>query len=116
MKKFNPVVHDSILDLQKDTQALKYLADLVELAGVPTERGGFHFSEWERNFIKSMENQEPPVFSEDQRKKLKEIWQAADLRKRSRPDEQAQNLFSKLSPARQAEMRERAKKVKLPWE
>lgn len=114
-KKFNPFVHDSILEIQKDTEALKQLADLEELVDVPPERGGFHFSDWERQFIKSAREQQP-VFSDAQRKKIKDIWQAADLRKRVRPDEAAANLFSNLSPARQAEMRERAKKVRLPWE
>ncbi len=102
--------------MRKDAEALRHLADLVELSEVPPERGGFHFSEWERGFIKSMEELEPPVFTDAQRSKLKEIWQAADLRNRAGRDEQSQNLFSKLSPERQAEMRERAKRVKLPWE
>lgn len=54
-------------------------------------------------------------FTDKQRAKLKEVWQAIDLQKRGAPDEKAQNLFSNLSPARQAEMQARAKGI-LPWE
>lgn len=117
MKK-RPIVDDTILDLKKDTESLKYLADLEELMSVPIERGGFYFSDWERGFVRNIRAQHDDslVFSEAQRAKLKEIWQAADLRKRARPDEQTQNLFSSLSPERQAEQRARAAKVKLPWE
>lgn len=110
------IVDDSILELRKDTEALKLLEELVELASVPPERGGSHFSDWERGFIKSTAELEQPVFSQAQRDKIKEIWQAADLRKRAAPDEKAQNLFSKLSPERQAEQRARAARVRLPWE
>lgn len=118
-ERVHPKVDESrstITELRKDTEALKHLSDLVELSSVPPERGGYHFSEWERDFIRNMDDVEPPVFSETQRAKIKEIWQAADLRKRAGPDEKAANLFSNLSPKRQAEMRERAKKVRLPWE
>ncbi len=44
-----------------------------------------------------------------------DIWQAVDLRKRAAPVEKVENLFSNLSPKRQAEQRERAKGI-LPWE
>lgn len=110
------IVDDSALEIRKDAAALKLLEGLVELASVPPERGGSNFSDWERGFIASTAEVDPPVFSQAQRDKIKEIWQAADLRKRAAPDEQAQNLFSKLSPERQAEQRARAAKVKLPWE
>jgi len=112
------VVDDSILELRKDTETLKQLEELEELASVPPERGGSRFSDWERGFIKSAREQfdGAPVFSQAQRDKIKEIWQAADLRKRAGPDEKAQNLFSKLSPERQAEQRARAARIKLPWE
>ena len=113
------IIKSEILEMRKDTVALKQLADLEELASVPTERGGYHFSEWERGFIKAlcaMRDHEIPAFSQVQRDKLQEIWHAADLRERAAPDEKAQNLFSKLSPERQAEQRERAKRVLLPWE
>lgn len=106
---------DSILEIQKDTKAFKQLLDLEELASVPPERGGYHFSDWERGFIKNLREQQP-VFSQAQRDKLHEIWCAADLRERAAPDEKAQNLFSALSPERQAEQRARAAKVRLPWE
>lgn len=117
MKKHNPLVHDSVLELRKDTEALKHLKDLEELESVPPSRGGYHFSNWEREFIKSTSAafDATPVFSDAQRQKIKEIWQAADLRGRAGVDKQAENLFSKLSPARQAEQRERAKGI-LPWE
>jgi len=107
---------DTVLDLRKDTAALKQLEDLVVLSNVPLERGGTHFSEWECQFIASMDNISPPVFSQAQRDKIAEIWHLADLRKRGAPDEKAANLFSKLSPERQAEQRERASRVRLPWE
>lgn len=78
-------VRESTLELRKDTEALKLLGELVELASVPPERGGSHFSDWERDYIASMSVIQPPVFSEAQRAKIKEIWQAADLRKRGPP-------------------------------
>jgi hypothetical protein len=108
---------DTILDLRKDTAALKQLEDLEELVDVPPERGGAHFSDWERGFIKSVRQQFDLAlfFSQKQREKIKEVWQAVDLRKRGAPDEKSANLFSKLSPERQNEMRERAKGI-LPWE
>lgn len=106
---------DALLEMQKDTKAIKQLVDLQELASVPPERGGYHFSDWERGFIKALLEQEP-IFSQVQRDKIQEIWHAADLRGRSEPDEKAANLFSKLSPERQAEQRARAAKVRLPWE
>lgn len=115
MKTIHPVVHDAILDLRKDTAALKHLSDLEELTKVPPECGGVYFSDWEISFIKFMGEQQP-VFTDAQREKLKEIWQAVDLRKRAAPDQKTENLFSKLSPERQAEQRERAAKVKFPWE
>lgn len=110
-----PLVEDTVTSLRKDTKALKHLGDLEELASVPPERGGYHFSEWERGFIKALREQEPE-FSPAQRSKLEEIWYAADLRKRAAPDEKAKNLFSALSPERQAEQRARADAVRLPWE
>lgn len=106
----------TILELRNDTAALKQLEDLVELASVPPERGGTYFSEWERRFIVSTDAINPPVFSQAQRDKIAEIWHLADLRKRGAPDEKPANLFSKLSPERQAEQRARAARVKLPWE
>jgi hypothetical protein len=108
---------DTVLDIRKDTAALKQLADLEELVGVPIERGGMYFSDWERGFIKSVRAQFDLAlfFSAKQREKIKEVWQAVDLRKRGAPDEKAANLFSKLSPERQAEQRQRAKGI-LPWE
>lgn len=115
MKELHPAVRDAILELRQDTAALKHLADLEELVNVPPDRGGVYFSDWELGFIKSMSEQQP-VFTEAQRAKLKEIWQAVDLRKRAAPDQKTANLFSNLSPERQAEQRARAAKVKLPWE
>lgn len=109
------IIEAETLQLRKDTKALKQLDDLEELASVPPELGGYHFSDWERGFIKSLREQEP-VFSQKQREKLNDIWCAADLRERAAPDEKAQNLFSGLSPERQAEQRARAAKVRLPWE
>lgn len=108
----------TILELRKDTEALKHLADLEELVDVPPERGGIYFSDWEKKFIRDVREQHNRTleFSEKQREKLKDIWQVSDLKKRTAPDEKAANLFSKLSPERQAEMRERAKRVRLPWE
>ena len=118
MKKTAIDNHPTIVELRKDTETLKQLADLEELVDVPVQRGGVYFSEWEREFIKNVRRQfdETLEFSEKQREKIKEIWQAADLRKRTRPEEKTENLFSKLSPERQAEQRARAAKVKLPWE
>jgi Spy/CpxP family protein refolding chaperone len=109
---------DTVLELRKDTEALKQLADLEELVGVPPERGGYHFSDWEKQFIRDVREQHNRTldFTEKQRAKIKDIWQASDLKKRVAPDEKVENLFSKLSHKRQAEMRERAKRVKLPWE
>ena len=120
-KCVHPKINESrstIAELKADTEALKQLADLAELASVPPERGGYHFSEWERGFIRAVREQHDATldFTDKQRAKIKEIWQAADLRKRAGPDEQSQNLFSKLPPARLDEMREKAKKVRLPWE
>jgi hypothetical protein len=107
-------ITNAVLDLRKDTLALKQLADLEELVDVPPERGGAYLSEWERQFIKSAHG--TSCFTPKQREKIAEIWHSVDLGKRSGPDEKAQNIFSKLSPERQAEQRERAKRVKLPWD
>ena len=119
--KYRPIkIEDepSILELRKDTEALKQLADLEELVDVPPERGGIHFSDWEKKFIRDVRDQHNRTleFSPKQRDKIKDVWQAVDLRARKRPDEKAANLFSKLTPERQAEQRERAKRVRLPWE
>ena len=109
---------DTILELRKDTAALEKLSDLEELVNIPPERGGVYFSDWEREFIRSVREQHNRTleFSEKQRVKIKDIWHAVDLRKRVASDEKPANLFSNLSPARQAEMRERAARVRLPWE
>lgn len=108
----------TVLELRKDTAALKQLEDLTELVDVPPERGGINFSDWERQFIRSVRKQfdEELRFSPKQRAKIKDVWHAADLRKRAAPDEKVVNLFSNLSPERQAEQRARAARVKLPWE
>lgn len=108
----------TVVEMRKDTEALKLLSDLEELVDVPPERGGVYFSDWERGFIKSVRQQfdEYLELSEKQREKIKEVWQAVDLRKRARPDEKTANLFSKLSPAEQERQRARAAKVRLPWE
>jgi hypothetical protein len=110
--------HDTILDMRKDTTALKRLSDLEELVDVPVERGGVYFSDWERKFIRDIRRQfdDTLVFAPKQREKITEVWHAVDLRNRTSPDEKPANLFSKLSPERQAEQRARAAKVKLPWE
>jgi hypothetical protein len=123
MKKKKPTFakskHQSstVLELRKDTEALKQLEDLEELVGVPVERGGVYFSDWERKFIKDVRRQHDDtlVLSPNQRAKIKEIWQLVDLRKRERPDEKPANLFSNLSPKEQARQREKAKGI-LPWE
>lgn len=109
---------DTILDLRKDTAALKQLADLEELVNVPPERGGIYFSDWERNFIRDIREQHNRTleFSDKQRDKIKDIWHAADLRQRPSIDEKPKNLFSSMSPEKQAEQRARAAKIKLPWE
>jgi len=110
--------HPTILELRKDAATLKQLADLEELVDVPIRRGGVYFSEWEKEFIKSARRQFDGTleFSEKQREKIAEIWQATDLRKRAVPDTKTEkNLFSKLSPDRQAEQRAKAKGI-LPWE
>lgn len=108
----------TVLELRKDTAALKQLAELEEHVKVPPERGGYHFSDWERSFIASVREQHNDTleFTEKQRAKIKDIWQASDLKKRASPDEKTENLFSNLSPARQTEQLARAKRVKLPWE
>ena len=109
---------DPILEMQKDTEALKQLADLEELIDVPIQRGGIYFSDWEKQFVRSVRKQHDDTlsFSTGQREKIKEIWQAVDLRKRPQIAEKNHNLFSTLSPERQAEQRARAAKIKLPWE
>lgn len=109
-------VSDTVSELREDTKTLGQLSDLEELVDVPSERGGVYFSEWELGFIKAMGAIEPPIFTPLQREKIAEIWHAVDLRKRAQPEEKAANLFSKLSPERQAEQRARAAKVRLPWE
>lgn len=108
----------TILELRKDTATAKQLADLEELVDVPIQRGGVYFSGWEKEFVKNVRRRfdESLEFSEKEREKIAEIWKASDLRKRASPDEKTENLFSKLSLQRQAEQRERAKKVRLPWE
>jgi hypothetical protein len=109
---------DTVLELRKDTAALKQLVDLEELVDVPAARGGVYFSDWERAFIRSVRQQHDEAlgFTPKQREKITEVWRAIDLRKRGAPDEKTENLFSKLSPERQAEQRARAAKVRLPWE
>jgi len=108
----------TLLELRNDTAALKQLDDLDELVNVPVTRGGVYFSDWEKDFIKSVRRKfdESLEFSQAQRDKISEIWHTADLRKRVAADEKPANLFSNLSPERQAEQRARAAKVKLPWE
>lgn len=110
--------YDTILELQRDTVTLKQLADLEEIIDIPTERGGVYFSDWEKGFVKSVREQHSLTLelTPKQREKIKDIWHAADLRKRTRPDEKPANLFSNLTPQRQAEQRERAARVRLPWE
>jgi len=115
-KKVRSAVSDTVLELRNHTAALERLSDLIELADVPPERGGYHFSEWERQFIGNLRELDPPIFSPEQRAKIAEIWHAADLRKRLEIDEKPANLFSKLSPQRQDEQLARAARVKLPWE
>ena len=115
-KQVRTNVSSTILELRKDTEALKLLSDLVELVDVPPERGGVYFSDWEKQFIKSLGELESPIFTEAQQEKLREVWHSVDLRKRGKPDEKVANLFSNLSPARRAEQLARAAKVKLPWE
>lgn len=109
------VVDIAVAGLKKDTEALRYLADLDSIVQVPPERGGFYFSEWERDFIRDMSRVDP-IFTPAQREKLKEIWTKVDASERFESDEKSKNLFSKLSPERQAEQRARAAKVVLPWE
>lgn len=117
-KKKKPDPPDAVLELRKDTEALKQLADIEEIIDVPAHRGGVYFSNWEKTFIKDVREQHNRTldFSKEQRAKIKEIWQALDARKRHAPDEKPANLFSSLSPERQREQRERAAAVKLPWE
>lgn len=112
------IIPRNILELRKDTEALKHLSDLEELVDIPPERGGVYFSDWEKSFIRSVRAQHDDTleFSPKQRDKIKEVWQAIDLRKRGGRDEKVENLFSKLTPERQAEQRARAAKVRLPWE
>lgn len=108
----------TVLELRKDAAALKHLGDIEEFMKIPLERGGGHFSDWERDFVRSVRQQfdEKLVLSQAQRAAIADIWHAIDLRKRGTPEEKTENLFSKLSPERQAEQRARANKVKLPWE
>jgi hypothetical protein len=109
---------DTITELRADTASLKQLKELEEIVDVPPERGGVYFSDWERTFIKSVSAQfdAEPMFTAAQREKIKDIWRAVDLRKRGAPDVKTENLFSRLSPERQAEQRARAARVRLPWE
>jgi len=109
---------DTALELRKDTATLKQLSDLEELVDVPIQRGGVYFSDWEKEFVKNVRRRfdDTLEFSEKEREKIKEIWAAADLRKRASPEQKTANLFSKLTPERQVEQRARADKVKLPWE
>lgn len=118
MKKKPIAQEPSLIDMKKDTEALKQLGDLEELVNVPPERGGVYFSEWEKNFIRDVREQHNRFFefSKSQRGKIKEIWHSADLRKRGAPDVKVENLFSKLPPDEQARQREAAARVKLPWE
>lgn len=117
MKKNTPDAAE-VVELRKDTEALKRLRELEELVNVPPERGGYHFSEWERGFIASVSEQfdRLTTFTQAQRAKLDQIWHDVELRKRPELDEKPANLFSNLSPARQAEQRARAARVRLPWE
>ena len=64
---------DTILDMQKDTAALKQLEELEELVVVPQERGGIYFSDWERKFIADVRRQHDDLlgFSDKQREKIK---------------------------------------------
>lgn len=109
----------TVIEMRKDTETLRRLSDLEEVIDVPPERGGLHFSDWERNFVKSVRQQfdDSLNFSQAQRDKIEELWREIDLKKRSGPtSNKPENLFSKLSPERQAEQRARAARVKLPWE
>jgi hypothetical protein len=107
--------------MRADGIALKRLSEIEEVIDVPPERGGFHFSEWERQFVRDVRERhnESLELTPKQREKIKGIWQDLDRRRREDPDErpkEAANLFSSLSPEEQRKQRERAAKVRLPWE
>ena len=118
MKKTKAPDTETVVELRKDAEALEHLNELEELVSVPTERGGYPFSDWERGFLASVRKQfdRLTTFTQAQRAKLNQIWHDVELRKRPELDEKPANLFSKLSPARQAEQRARAARVRLPWE
>lgn len=77
----------TVLELRKDTATLKQLADLEELVNVPVTRGGAYFSDWEKQFIRSVRQQfdDTLEFTEKQRDKIKEVWHAVDLLRRREP-------------------------------
>lgn len=110
----------AVQELAADARALRQLGELEEQAGIAPERGGPHLTEWERDFLRSVREQFDRLltFSAGQREKIAEIH--SDIEKgRSAPwerDAGAANVFSKMSPERQAEERRKAAKVRLPWE
>jgi len=112
--------HRSTQELAADARALKLLAELEAQASVPPERGGPHLTDWERGFLASIREQFDRLltFTSAQREKIAEIH--SDIEKgRSAPwerDAGAANIFSRMSPERQAEERRKAARVRLPWE
>lgn len=98
--------------------AIEQLTELEEAAAVPTERGGAYLTEWERNFLLSIREQfdDRGHLSEAQRKKIGEVYSDYEKGRAVERDAGAANLFSRLSPAEQRAQRERAAKVRLPWE
>jgi hypothetical protein len=112
--------HRSIQQLAADARALKLLDELEAQASVPPERGGARLTDWERDFLASLRKHFDRLltFTVGQREKLDEIH--SDIEKgRSAPwerDAGAANLFSAMSPERQAAERRKAAKIRLPWE
>lgn len=118
VRKKTPV---AIARMREDTVALKQVGEIEEVIDVPAERGGFHFSEWERGFIRNVRRRFDRTleFTYKQREGIKSIWQDLDRLRRENPEgrpKEAANLFSNLSSEEQRKQRERAAKIKLPWE
>jgi len=117
-RRVHPNVQAAIDEIERQTKALKKLAELVDMLAIPTSRGGVYVTDWEREFVRGLAMRVGEELTDKQIEKIDQVHD--DLRKgRTAPQDRdpgAANLFSNMEPAKRAEQFARAKKVKLPWE
>ena len=74
----------TVLALQKDTRALKQLAELKAIVKLPPSKGGFYFLDGEREFIRGArrKHDEHLSFTLMQREMIDRLWRAVEAWKR----------------------------------